>query len=200
MRAMPTSGAFTWDPRLFVLTFAAIFVAELPDKTALATMMLASRRRPSAVFAGAAAAFAVQSAIAVVFGGALSRLPPRLVRSGAGILFFVFAAVMWRRSPESEGAAPSADHRHFWKTAVAAFMVIFAAEWGDLTQLATAALAAHSRRPLTIFLAATAALWAVAALGAALGLRLGRAFNPRRLEIAAAVVLAGLGAYLLLAA
>lgn len=196
---MPTSGPFVLDPRLFALTFAAIFVAELPDKTALTTMMLASRRRPSAVFAGAAAAFAVQSAVAVVFGGALSRLPPHLVRAGAGILFLVFAVVMWRRSPESEGAAPSADHRHFWKSAVAAFLVIFAAEWGDLTQLATAALAAHSRRPLTIFLAATAALWTVAAQAATLGRRLGRAFDPRRLEMAAAIIFAGLGAYFLLA-
>lgn len=196
---MPTSGPFNWDPRLFMLTFTAIFVAELPDKTALTTMMLASRRRPSAVFAGAAAAFAVQSAIAVVFGGFLSRLPPRLVRDGAGVLFLAFAVTMWRRRPETEGAAPPADHRHFWKTAVAAFLVIFAAEWGDLTQLATAALAAHSRRPLTIFLAATAALWAVAALAAALGRRLGRAFDPRRLEIAAAIVFAALGAYFLLA-
>ncbi|NNN05617.1 MAG: TMEM165/GDT1 family protein [Elusimicrobia bacterium] len=196
---MPTSGALSLDIRLFALTFAAIFVAELPDKTALATMVLASRRRPSAVFAGAAAAFAVQSAVAVAFGGLLSRLPPRLVRAGAGILFLVFAVAMWRGRPEPAGAAPAADHRHFWKTAATSFLVIFAAEWGDLTQLATAALAARYGRPLTIFLSATAALWTVTALATALGGRLGRAFDPRRLEKSAAAAFAVLGAYFLLA-
>jgi len=190
--------AFALEPRLFAATFATVFVAELPDKTALASLVLATRRRPSGVFAGAAAAFAVQSAVAVAFGGLLSRLPRAWVRGGAGVLFLVFAAAMWRRRPEAEGTETSARDDAFWPAAMAAFLVIFAAEWGDLTQLATAALAAEANRPLTIFLAATTALWSVSALAVLAGSRLGRTFDPRRLEVAAAVLFALIGVYFLI--
>jgi putative Ca2+/H+ antiporter (TMEM165/GDT1 family) len=190
--------ALALEPRLFAATFAAIFVAELPDKTALAALVLASRRRPSGVFAGAAAAFAAQSAIAVAFGGLLSRLPRHWVRAGAGVLFLAFAAAMWRRRPEAEKGDAAGGIDGFWPAATASFLVIFAAEWGDLTQLATAALAAAARRPLTIFLSATAALWAVTALAVLAGSRLGRAFDPRRIEKAAAVLFALIGLYFLI--
>jgi putative Ca2+/H+ antiporter (TMEM165/GDT1 family) len=183
--------------RLFLGTFAAIFVAELPDKTALATMLLAARRRPSAVFAGVAAAFAVHSAVAVAFGGLFARLPERVVRVAAGVLFLVFAVAMWRRKDEEETKSGAGGADGFWPAAAAAFAVIFVAEWGDLTQLATAALAARFGRPLTIFAASTAGLWAVAALAVLLGRGVGRAFDRRRLELGAAALFAAIGAYLL---
>jgi putative Ca2+/H+ antiporter (TMEM165/GDT1 family) len=189
---------FALEPRLFAATFATIFVAELPDKTALAALLLASRRRPSGVFVGAAAAFAVQSAVAVAFGGALSRLPARWVRLGAGLLFLAFAVAMWRRRPEESETGASGGGDAFWPAAASSFAIIFIAEWGDLTQLATAALTAEAHRPLTIFLAATTALWSVTALVVLLGRRLGRAFDPRRLEMAAAVLFALIGAYFLI--
>ena len=48
--------------------FAVIFLIELPDKTAVAALLLATRHRPIPVFAGAAAAFLVQSLVAVIAG------------------------------------------------------------------------------------------------------------------------------------
>jgi len=193
------SGFFALDPKLFAAVFAAIFVAELPDKTALAAVLLATRRKPAAVFAGAAAAFAVQSAVAVAFGGLLSRLPPRAVKIGAGLLFLGFAYAMWRRRPEDEKSEAASNGGGFWPAAAAAFLVIFAAEWGDLTQLATAALAAEAKRPLTVFLASCAALWSVTGLAVTLGGRLGREFDPRRLELAAAALFAAIGLFFLAA-
>lgn len=58
------------DWKLFLSTLALIFVAELPDKTAFATLLLATRKHPLAIFIGVAMAFVIQSVIAVSFGSA----------------------------------------------------------------------------------------------------------------------------------
>ena len=189
---------WTFEPALFAAVFGVVFVAELPDKTAFATLMLATRRRPAAVFLGAAVAFLVQSLVAVAFGGALGLLPRRWVRLGAGLLFLGFAWAMWTRRDEEPSEAPVRGGAGFWREAGASFLVIFVAEWGDLTQLATAALAAKHGRPLTVLLGATSALWAVTALAVAAGHRLKSRLDPGRLQKAAAVVFALVGLYFLL--
>jgi len=193
------STIWTFEPALFASTFALIFAAELPDKTAFAAVLLSVRRRPLPVFAGAALALAVQSFIAVAFGGVLSLLPARAVRVGAGLLFLGFAWTMWNREEEELPEVGSAQGEPgFARSAATAFAVIFVAEWGDLTQLATAALAARHGRPLTVFLASTSALWCVAALAVAVGRRLKAGFDPRPLERFAAVLFALAGFYFLL--
>ena len=55
------------SPRLFATVFGVIFLAELPDKTALAALVLATRHRPLPVFLGASLALTLQSIAAVVF-------------------------------------------------------------------------------------------------------------------------------------
>jgi len=190
---------WTFEPGLFASVFVLIFLAELPDKTAIATVLLAARRRPLAVFLGAAGAFVVQSFIAVAFGGVLSLLPARVVRVGAGLMFLGFAWAMWRRGGDEEPPGVEEEGGSSFVSAVAAsFAVIFIAEWGDLTQLATAALAAKHGRPLTVFLGATAALWCVAALAVAAGHHLKRRFDPRLLEKSAAIMFVLVGVYFLL--
>ena len=186
-------------PGLFASTFAMIFLAEIPDKTALAALMLATGGRPLAVFAGVAAAFVIQSLVAVLFGSALGLLPPEVVRIAAGVLFLVFAVAMWRRRVEpaagADGAArPTAG---WWTVAGKAFVVIFIAEWGDLTQLATAALTAKQGQPLTIFLAATLALWVVSAIAVALGHVLKHRIHPVLMQRIAAVVFVIIGVLML---
>src|SRR3954468_13096927 len=84
------------DPRIFATVFGVIFLAELPDKTAVATLVLATRYRPWPVFAGTALALVLQSLIAVAAGGVLALLPPRPVHIGAGLLFLISAVLMWR--------------------------------------------------------------------------------------------------------
>lgn len=193
------STIWTFEPALFASTFGLIFAAELPDKTAFATVLLAVRRRPLPVFAGAALALGVQAFIAVAFGGVLSLLPARAVRAGAGLVFLGFAWAMWNREEEEmpEVAAPPGEPG-FWSSAAAAFAVIFVAEWGDLTQLATATLAARHGRPFTVFLGATAALWSVSGLAVLAGRRLKASFDPRPLERFAAVLFAAVGLFFLL--
>ncbi|MFI5351274.1 MAG: TMEM165/GDT1 family protein, partial [Elusimicrobiota bacterium] len=149
---------------------------------------------------GAAMAFVLQSLVAVSFGGVIGLLPARLVRVGAGLLFLWFAWSMWTREVEEE--VEEVDEARvgagFARATTASFAVIFVAEWGDLTQLATAALAAKHGRPLTVFLGATSALWCVTALAVAAGHHLKSRFDPRRLEQAAAVLFALVGLYFLL--
>jgi putative Ca2+/H+ antiporter (TMEM165/GDT1 family) len=187
------------DPRIFATVFGVIFVAELPDKTAVAALVLATRHRPLPVFAGTALALVVQSLVAVAAGGLLSLLPPRPVHIGAGLLFLVSAVFMWRRveDEDDEGAAEGDQPEGFKRAFLKSFLVVFIAEWGDLTQLGTAALAARYRAPVTIFLAASAALCLVAALAVFLGNRLASLIHPKHTQRVAAVVFVILGLGLL---
>jgi putative Ca2+/H+ antiporter (TMEM165/GDT1 family) len=173
--------------------FTVIFLLELPDKTALAALLLATRHRPLPVFFGAAAAFAIQSAVAVAAGSLLSLLPREPIRIGAGLLFLVMAALLVRRNlrkdeADEERSVQQEEARHR-RPFVTAFSVVFVAEWGDLTQLATAALQARYQQPAVVFAAATLALWAVSAIAVVLGNRLGRWIPERPLQFAAAGVM-----------
>jgi Ca2+/H+ antiporter, TMEM165/GDT1 family len=173
--------------------FTIIFLLELPDKTALATLLLATRHRPIPIFLGSAAAFVIQSAVAVAAGSLLSLLPREPIRIGAGILFLLMAALIVRQNLKREeakeaGEVEREEQRHRRPLATA-FLLVFVAEWGDLTQLATAALQARYRDALTVFAAATLALWAVAAIAAVLGNRLGAWIPQRPLQFTAAGVM-----------
>ncbi len=183
---------------LLASVFGVIFVAELPDKTALAALVLATRHKPLPVFLGAATALTVQSVVAVVAGQLLSLLPPRPVHVCAGLLFLVSAVVMWRRKEEDEEeTARQREAGGFFRTAWTVVVIVFIAEWGDLTQLATAALAARYRAPFTVFAGATLALWAVTAIAVFLGNRAGKLLDANLTRRIAAVIFAGLGLLLI---
>ncbi len=180
--------------------FGFIFVAELPDKTALASLVLATRYKPLVVFTGAALAFVIQSLVAILIGGIFTLLPENIVHRGAGILFIIFAFLMWRRNEEEEEKELKAEERSiepFYKGAWATFLVVFIAEWGDLTQLATATLVAKFRDPVTVFVGATLALWAVAALAIVIGNRAKAFMNPKITQKIAAAIFVLLGLALL---
>jgi putative Ca2+/H+ antiporter (TMEM165/GDT1 family) len=185
--------------KLFLSVFAVIFVAELPDKTALASLVLATRHRPLPVFIGAALALTVQSVVAVAAGRLFALLPAKVVHVGAGVLFLVSAVFMWRRKEEHEGGTKDSGQRAgFFRALWVVFCVVFVAEWGDLTQIATAGFAARYHAPVTVFCAATAALWAVAGIAVFVGHRAGKLLDPRLTQRIAAVLFAGVGAALLL--
>src|SRR5256885_1032209 len=114
--------------------FPVIFLLELPDKTALAALLLATRHRPLPVFLGAAAAFVIQSAVAVAAGSLLSLLPREPIRIGAGILFLGMAALLVRRNirkdeADEQRAVEQEEVRHR-RPFMTAFTVVFVAESG----------------------------------------------------------------------
>lgn len=177
-----------------------IFVAELPDKTALAALVLATRHRAAAVLVGAATALTLQSLVAVGAGEVVSLLPARPVHVAAGGLFVLSAVLMWRRKEELENEdahRQSGGPRGFWRSTWLSFAVVFVAEWGDLTQLATAALAARYRAPYVVFGGATLALWTVAAIAVFVGHRAGKLLDPRLAQRVAAALFAVVGAALI---
>ena len=185
------------DLRLLATVYGIIFVAELPDKTALASLVLATRYRAFPVFVGASLALTVQSVFAVVFGNLLSLLPARPVHVLSGVLFLGSAIAMWRRNTTAEEVDDRASKQGL--TAVGtSFVVVFLAEWGDLTQIGTAALAARYHAPLTIFTGATLALWSVVAIVVYLGSTASRALDPQMTKRAAAVVFAAVGVVLMI--
>jgi putative Ca2+/H+ antiporter (TMEM165/GDT1 family) len=184
--------------KLFFSVYAVVFAAELPDKTALTSLVMATRHRAFPVFAGAALALGLQTAIAVAAGSVIGLLPARAVHIGAGILFLVSAIVMWRRpteAPEPGAAVPEAPS--FGKAFATTFAMVFAAEWGDLTQLATAGFAAREKRPFIVFCAAAAALWSVSAIAIFVGNRAGKLLNAGVAKRVAAVLFAAVGILLL---
>ena len=188
--------------------FALIFPVELPDKTFVATLVLATRYRPLLVWIGVSAAFVVQCLVAVVAGGLLALLPTALVSAVAGTLFLVGAVVLWRgaasadkeeTADEQEAAAArtTADVNGF-KVVATSFGVLFLAEWGDLSQLLTAGLAARYHDPVSVFVGSLLALVTVAGLAVILGrtlLRFVRLSTIRRVGAVVCLVLACLAAY-----
>ncbi len=157
------------DPWIAATVFVVVFPAELPDKTFVASLVLGTRLRPLAAWIGIAAAFAVQTTIAVAAGGILSLLPHRLVQAVVAVLFAIGAIVIFRASIESEEDAVDAEARaaatSHQRAALTAFVVVFFAEWGDITQILTGTLAAKYHDPISVFVGALLALWAVGALG-----------------------------------
>jgi len=189
-------------PDLVLSSFGIVFVAELPDKTALASLVLATHLPPRQVVVGAWLAFLVQTLVAVVAGSVLQFLPTQPVRIAAGLGFLLFAVIALRRNVDQEIAAEQQDVQTGrgrrsppW---VASFLVVFAAEWGDLTQLATAGLVAHTGRPLEVGLGALAALWAVTLLAATTGAQLARFISPVVLNRISAALFTAIGLFIIL--
>ena len=187
------------DLGIAVAVFPLIFLAELPDKTMFAALVLASRGRPRAVWVGAAMAFTVHVAIATTVGAALfAVLPHRAVDAVVAALFFGAAVYALVESGRDQTALINREVATRRRVVTTAFVVIFVAEWGDLTQIVTANLAAHYHSPLSVGVGALLALWTVAALAVASGQTLLRVFPTvvvRRVTAVVLFVLAGVATW-----
>lgn len=161
--------------------FAVIFPVELPDKTFVATLVLATRFPAFPVWIGVAGAFALQTTVAVVAGGLLGLLPDLVVQSVAALLFALGAFLLIRGAGTAD-ATESEEEAEFsealskraghGKAVVIAFLMIFAAEWGDLSQLLTAGMVAQGRPALSVGIGAWAALATISGIGVLVGRKL----------------------------
>ncbi len=174
--------------------FQVIFVGELPDKTMVASLVMATKGRPVLVWIGAAAAFFVHVVIATTIGVGLFRLlPTRVVEAVVSGMFLVGAVFAWVESGKDEEEVVEHEVASHRRVVTTAFLVIFIAEWGDLTQILTANLAAHYHDGLSVGAGAVAALWAVAGLAVVGGRGLLRLVNVRLVRRVTAGVLLVLG-------
>jgi putative Ca2+/H+ antiporter (TMEM165/GDT1 family) len=146
-----------------VSTFALIALAEIGDKSQLVCMTLAARHRHWPVILGAAAAFLILNALAVLFGASVATWVSERVTAGiVAVLFGAFGIHALRNQDdgEMEEVVEKSGHGIFFTT----LLLILVAEFGDKTQIAVAGLAS-SLPPLPVYLGATAALVMISALG-----------------------------------
>jgi Ca2+/H+ antiporter, TMEM165/GDT1 family len=160
--------------------FLLIFPIELPDKTFIATLVLATRYRPLLVWIGVSTAFLVQTVIAVTLGGLLAQLPRTPVEIFAGLMFLAGGLILIRGASKADTEEAETEHEfeakakanagiHGWRVVGTSFLVLFVAEWGDLSQLLTAGLVVKYEDPVSVGIGAFLALATVSALGAVLG-------------------------------
>lgn len=146
----------------FTAGLLLITVSELGDKTFFIAAILAMQHSRRLVLAGAVAALAAMTILSVLAGQAVSFLPKVYLHYGEIVLFIAFGLKLLydaSKMPvascdtevieEAKAAVKQADlHLPKRKTPLAIFMeaftLIFVAEWGDRTQLATIALAASN--------------------------------------------------------
>src|SRR3954465_15450116 len=166
------------DLVVIAITFAAIFVVELPDKTFIAALVLSTRYRPLAVWLGVGLAFGVQTLVAVTAGTLATLLPDVVLKLVALVIFLVGAVLLYPSRPgadaaekeqEEEYAAKAAEPRSFLRAATTSFLVLFAAEWGDLSQLLTISFVTRYHDHLNVFIGAWSALLTVSGLAGGAG-------------------------------
>lgn len=155
----------------FLVAFGTVFLAELPDKTMVASLVLTTKfRRPFAVWVGVSGAFIVHVVLAVSIGSLLRRLPDTPVKVAVAVMFFIGGVLLLRGSKEE--TADDTDvpaNVSFRRVALTSASVVGLAEFGDLTQLATAGIATRYSAPVAVALGAWCALATVAALAVTAG-------------------------------
>ena len=200
-RVEPERLALVSGLLLLVTVFAVTLVAELPDKSSFASLVLGTRYRHAPVWLGVAAAFALHVALSLGAGGLLTLAPKSVIDFVSAGLFLGGAIWMLRSAKEDEtepgpdAARMGAPPPGFLRVFATSFTVVFIGEWGDVTQITTANFVARYHAPLIIGVAALTALWTVSAVAVFGGAKLLARVPMRWVRLAGSVALTGLGIY-----
>ena len=163
-----------------VTAFGLVFLLELPDKTTALTLVLTTRFRPLPVLVGSAVAFALQAVIAVSLGSAIALLPSRVVAGTVCLIFAIGAFLLFREgfgpqdTDEADGTGSGKQTATFRRAALTSFGTLFAAEFGDASQLAAVGVAARFAQPSAVVLGTFLALMSVTALAVFIGSKISR--------------------------
>ncbi|EDY43465.1 TMEM165/GDT1 family protein [Streptomyces sp. SPB074] len=182
------------DPLAVVTAFGLIFLAELPDKTMFASLAMGTRMRPLYVWLGTSSAFLVHVVIACAAGSLIGLLPTWIVSLVSALLFGFGAVLLLRADADDDEDGDEAGSRAvtgFWPVWTTAFMAVFISEWGDLTQITTANLAA-SRGTLSVAIGSWAALMSVSALALLAGRFIAKRVPLRTVQRVGGICMAGL--------
>lgn len=181
----------------FLVSFGAVALAEIGDKTQLLSLVLAARfRRPWPICIGILAATLLNHALAAALGAWLAGwMTPEVQRWLIGLSFL--AVAVWALFPDKldEPAALSTPTRGI---VIATTIAFFIAEMGDRTQIATAVLGAQYQ-PLWVVVAGSTAGMLVANVPVVfLGARFANRLPLRAARLGSALLFAALGLWVLL--
>jgi len=193
-RIKPSRELVEWGA-VSTSAFGLIALAEIGDKSQLVCMTLAARyHRAVPVVVGATVAFALLNLLAVLFGAAVAHwLPPSVVGAAVAILFALFGLRALLTGEEHEEAG-EVGRKSGHGILLTTFLMIFAAEFGDKTQLAIAGLSA-AVPPAPVWLGGTLALFVTSALGAWAGRALFRRLPMHWLHRLSGVLFLAFAAY-----
>jgi putative Ca2+/H+ antiporter (TMEM165/GDT1 family) len=182
--------------------FGIIALAELPDKSLFASLVLSTRYRRLPVFAGAVSALTLHVAIAVAAGQLLTLLPHQLLSAVVAVLFLGGAAYLLISSVrhsddhgEADAARLGAAEPSFARIFGTTFGIIFLAEWGDITQITVANFAARYADPVAVAVGAALGLAAVSALAVNVGAKSLKALPMVWIQRITGTILIGFGVY-----
>lgn len=165
-------------------SLGTVFLVEMPDATFLAILVLATRYRALLVWIGAAAAFTIQTGVAVALGTVATLLPRTPMLIIVGCLFIIGAVMLFREAREhqtdddaeaeelaeaEQKVSAKAKPATGGKVIAISFVVLLFAEFGDLSHLLIISLVARYEAPIEVFSGALLALLIVAALAVTAG-------------------------------
>lgn len=143
---------------VFISTFLLVFVGELGDKTQIAagTGTLANRRQTGTIFFSSAIALMAVSGLTVFGAGLIPQsFIPTLTMIGGGLLI-VYGIHLFRKKDNADDESASVDTKSAAGLFFSQFFVVFIAELGDKTQIATLAAAIENQAELLVVFAASA--------------------------------------------
>ena len=177
------------------ITFGIVFLAELADTSALATLVLSTRFPARWVLVGVFAGMAVHVVVAVLAGRLVALLPERPLEAVLAVIFVVGAFLLWREAEDDDDDEPEVRRSSGtrWGVITTAFLVTALSEFADPSELVIATLAARYDEPVAVGIGALLGLWAVSVLAVYGGTRIQRWVPVRWVTLAAAAIMVVLG-------
>jgi putative Ca2+/H+ antiporter (TMEM165/GDT1 family) len=178
---------------VLAITFGIVFVAELADTSALATLVLGTRFPPRLVLLGVSAAMVLHVGLAIAAGSLVALLPERPLEAVVAVIFLLGAVLLLREDDDDDEPTFEETPRTSWRVVATSFGVTLLSEFGDPTQIVIATLTARYDNPVAVGVGALLALWGVSALAVYGGNRLRRVVPVRWVIRVAAAILVILG-------
>jgi Ca2+/H+ antiporter, TMEM165/GDT1 family len=178
-------------------TMVTIFVTELTDKDALFLLALATKTRPSIVFASGAIAFTITTAIIVTVGSVLiAVVPVFFIKLAGGVIMIGYAILEYYRFSRQKSMVDDREAKLLgrttgsaWSIFIPVVLTLIALDLaGDATELVTIVLLARFEDVLVVFSGAVIGLVAAVAVETALGNRLGKVLSPQRIKYLSIIV------------
>jgi putative Ca2+/H+ antiporter (TMEM165/GDT1 family) len=184
-----------------IVTFVAVFLAEIGDKTQLITISFASKYPHLPVFFGVFLGMSLVTVLGVVAGTILFQIiDVTYVKILSGAIFIIFGIwTFWeaKSEEEEEEEVKEVKNRSVFSTT---FIMISLAEFGDKTQFMVIALTAQYSDPVFVFIGAILALALIVGIGVVLGKKLSEKVSTKWIELGSGVLFIVIGIIFILEA